>query len=147
MPANRRGPARPPCPGDNVSRVALFLNGLVMTMIGLRGLFGPEAFLGEFGVVLPTPTALGEARAAHGGVFGALAVLVWLGLFRPDFRITALRVAAFVMLGLAVGRVLAFFVDGATESQSVIATVAEIVLGGLAFAGLTREGTNAASDG
>ena len=122
-----------------MSKIALVLNGLVMTMIGVRGLFAPEAFLGEFGVVLPTPSAFGEARAAHGGVFGALALLAWLGLFRADFRVTALRAAAFVMFGLAAGRVLAFFLDGATDSQSVIATIAELVLGGLASAALARE--------
>ena len=33
------------------------------------------------------------------------------------------------------------------EWLNVLSGLAEIVLGGLAFAGLTREGTNAASDG
>jgi len=73
-----------------MSRVVLVLNGLVMTMIGVRSLFTPAAFLGSFGVELPSAMALAEARSIHGGGFAALAVLMWLGLLRPDLRITAL---------------------------------------------------------
>jgi len=122
-----------------VSQVALVLNGLIMTMICIRALFTPETFLGEYGVELPTATALAEARSIHGGAFGALAILVWLGLFRSNFRITALRAAAFVMLGLAFGRFVGVVVDGATNSATLTAAVGEAVLGGLALGALLRE--------
>ena len=123
-----------------MSKLALVLNGLVMTLIAIRSLVGPEAFLGEYGVHLTSATALAEARSIHGGGFGALALLAWLGLFRADFRRTGLRVAAFVMLGLAVGRVVGVVVDGAIDSLTLGATVVEVVLGGLAVIALRREG-------
>lgn len=122
-----------------MSKVALVLNGLVMTMICVRALFGPESFLGEYGVELPTATALAEARSIHGGAFGALAILVWLGLFRSDFRVTALRAAGFVMVGLAAGRLVGIVVDGATDVATLRATAGEAVLGGLALGALLRE--------
>lgn len=122
-----------------MSKAALVLNGLVMTMICIRALFAPETFLGEFGVELSSPTALAEARSIHGGAFGALAILVWLGLFRSNFRFTGLRVAAFVMLGLALGRLVGLVVDGATGSTTVTALIGETVLGCLALIGLVRE--------
>ena len=130
-----------------MTKVALVLNGLVMTMICVRSLLGPEDFLGAYGVQLPSATALAEARSIHGGGFGALAILAWLGLFRPDFRITGLRVAGFVMLGLAAGRLVGVFVDGATDSATWTATIVELVLGGLAVIALRRESVSASATG
>jgi hypothetical protein len=112
-----------------------------MTMIGVRALFTPEAFLGEFDVALGSAKALAEARSIHGGSFGALAILMWLGLARPSYRTSALHAAAFVMLGLAAGRLFGIVVDGATGSDTVVATIAEAVLGGLAVAALLRGGS------
>ena len=124
-----------------MSRVALVLNGVIMTMIGIRAVFTPVSFMGEYGVELSSATAIAEARSIHGGGFAALAMLMWLGLLRANFRITALRAAAFVMLGLAAGRLVGVVVDGATDSGTLAATVGEVVLGGLAVAALTRENT------
>ncbi len=130
-----------------MSRVALVLNGLIMTMIGVRALLTPAAFLGQYGIELPSAMALAEARSIHGGAFGALAILMWLGLLRSNFRITALCAAAFVMLGLAVGRLVGIVVDGATDSGTLVATVVEVVLGGLALAALMRENTATSAAG
>ena len=87
-----------------MSRVALVLNGLILTMIGVRAMLTPAAFLGQYGIELPSAMALAEARSIHGGGFGALAILMGLGLLRTRLRIPALSAAAFVMLGLALGR-------------------------------------------
>ncbi|HJO22757.1 MAG: DUF4345 domain-containing protein [Myxococcota bacterium] len=126
-----------------MSQVALILNGLIMTMIGIRGLVAPGAFLGDYGVELTSVTAIAEARSIHGGAFAALAILMWLGLLRSSFRITALRAAAFVMLGLAFGRLVGVAVDGATDSATLVATIGETVLGGLALIALVRgDGTS-----
>ena len=130
-----------------MSRVALVLNGLIMTMIGVRALLTPAAFLGQYGIELPSAMALAEARSIHGGAFGALAILMWLGLLRSNFRVTALWAAAFVMLGLAVGRLVGIVVDGATDSGTLVATVVEVVLGGLALAALMRENTATSAAG
>ncbi len=130
-----------------MSRVALVLNGLIMTMIGVRALLTPAAFLGQYGIELPSAMALAEARSIHGGAFGALAILMWLGLLRSNFRVTALWAAAFVMLGLAVGRLVGIVVDDATDSGTLVATVVEVVLGGLALAALMRENTATSAAG
>ena len=126
-----------------MSRVALVLNGLIMTMIGIRATFTPVEFLGQYGVDLTSAMALAEARSIHGGGFGALAILMWLGLFLPGFRRGALLAATFVMLGLAAGRTVGIVIDEATDTSTLVATVGELVLGGVALLGLQRE--NAAS--
>jgi hypothetical protein len=123
-----------------MSRFVLVLNGLVFSMIGLGNLLVPARFLGRFGVELPSAMALAEARAVHGGGYAALAILMGLGLSRPGFRITALRAAAFIMLGLAFGRLLGILVDGATDGSTIVATAGEALFGGLAVAALRREG-------
>jgi len=128
-----------------VSKFALFLNGLVMTLISVRALFEPASFLGEYGVELTSATAFAEARSIHGGGFGALAVLVWLGLVRPTFQLTALRAAAFVMLGLALARLVGVVVDGATDAATARAVIVEGVLGSLALIGLWRRGAAVAN--
>ena len=122
-----------------MSRIALVLNGLICTMIAVRALSGPDVFLGEFGVELTSAMAFAEARSIHGGGFAGIAIVVWLGLFRPEFRSAALLAAAAVMLGLAFGRAVGIVVDGATDGTTLQATVAEAVLGGLALAALLRE--------
>ena len=123
-----------------MSRIVLILNGLVFSMIGLGNLFVPATFLGRFGVQLSSPIALAEARAVHGGGYAALAILMGLGWVRPDFRVTALRAVAFIMWGLAVGRLLGILVDGATDGITIVATAGEALFGVLAVAALRREG-------
>ena len=46
------------------------------------------------------------------------------------FRVTALRAAGFVMVGLAAGRLVGIVVDGATDVAPLRATAGEAVLGG-----------------
>jgi len=123
-----------------MARIVLILHGLVFTGIGLGNLLVPATFLGEFGVELTSAAALAEARAVHGGGYAALAVLMFLGLGRPGFRVPALCAAAFIMGGLAFGRFLGLVVDGATDLNTVVATVGEAVFAGLAIAALRREG-------
>jgi hypothetical protein len=124
-----------------MARIVLIVNGLVFGMIGLGNLFVPADFLGEFGVVLSSAMALAEARAVHGGGYAALAILMGLGLLRPDrFEITALRAAAFVMGGLAFGRFVGILVDGATDMKTIVATAGEVVLCGVAIGALFRVG-------
>ncbi len=45
-----------------MTKFALVLNGLVMTMLGIRGLFTPDAFLAQWDVELSSATAFAEAR-------------------------------------------------------------------------------------
>ena len=130
-----------------MSRVALVLNGLVLTMVGVSTLSLPAAMLANFEVDLPSAMALAHARSIQGGGFVALATLMWLGLLRPNLRMTALRVAAFVMWGFALGRLVGIVVDGATDSSTVFGTVVEVLLGSLAAAALMREGPATSDSG
>ena len=115
-----------------MTRAALILNGLVLSFIALRMLLTPAEFLAEFGVALTSATALAEARSIHGGGIAAIAALIWLGLFNAKWTATGLLAAAVFLLALTVGRAIGIVVDGATDSLTITATVAEFLLGSLA---------------
>ena len=124
-------------------KLALIANGIIMTLIGLQALFTPAGFLGDYGVDLPSASALAEARSIHGGGFSALGLLMWLGLLWKEFRLTALRTAAFFMIGLAFGRTLGIVFDGAFDFNTFFSTAVEIILGVLAIMALQRERASA----
>ena len=139
--AEESGRSEPPSAngGEAVSRVALVLNGLVFTLIGVQTLLDPAGALVSFDIELATPTALAHERSIQGGGMAAAGVLMWLGLLRADFRRPALVAATFVMWGFALGRLLGVIVDGATESLVLSGTLIEASLGSVAAVALRRQ--------
>ncbi len=122
-----------------MSRIALVLNGLMFTLVGVMTLVDPAAMLANFDIELPNPVALAHERSIQGGGMASAGVLMWLGLLRPGFRRPALVAAAFVMWGFALGRLLGVIVDGTTEFVVLAGTGMEALLGSLAAVALTRE--------
>ena len=122
-----------------MSRIALVLNGLVFTLIGVMTLLDPAGMLASFDIELSSPVALAHERSIQGGAMASAGVLMWLGLMRPDFRRPALIAAAFVMWGYALGRLLGVIVDGATDSAVLGGVGIEALLGSLAVVALRRE--------
>ena len=122
-----------------MSRIALVLNGLVFTGVGLMTVFDPAGMLAGFNIELLSPAALAHERSIQGGGMASAGVLMWLGLLRPDFRRSALVAAAFVMWGFALGRLLGVIVDGATEPAVLAGVGIEAMLGSLAVVALRRE--------
>ena len=117
-------------------RLALILNGLVFTLIGIQTLLDPVGMLARFEIVLPNPAALAHARSIQGGGMASAGVLMWLGLGRADFRRPALITAVFIMGGFGTGRLLGVFLDGATETAVFVGVGVEFALAGLAVAAL-----------
>ena len=122
-----------------MSRIALVLNGLIFTLVGVLTLLDPVAMLANFDVVLANPVALAHERSIQGGGMASAGVLMWLGLMRGDFRRPALVAAAFVMWGFALGRLLGVIVDGATDAAVLGGMGMEALLGSLAAVALRRE--------
>ena len=122
-----------------MARVALVLNGLVFTGIGVLTLIDPASMLASFAVDLPTPVALAHLRSIQGGGMAGAGALMWLGLLRRGFRRPALIAAICVMWGFALGRLLGVLVDGATEPAILSGAAIEALLGGLAAVALQRE--------
>ena len=127
-----------------MSRIALILNGLVLTVVGVQTLLDPSGMLANQSIELSNPTALAHQRSIQGGGMASVGVLMWLGLLRPDFRRPALVAAAFVMWGFALGRLLGVVADGATESVVLLGTGIEALMGSLAAVALWREEPGAA---
>lgn len=122
-----------------MTRIALILNGLIFTLVGVLTLVDPAAMLGNFDIALSNPVALAHERSIQGGGMASAGVLMWLGLMRREFRRPALVAAAFVMWGFALGRLLGVVVDGATGSAVLGGAGIEALLGSLAVVALRRE--------
>ena len=122
-----------------MSRVALILNGLVFTGVGLATLIDPAGMLASFKIALVEPTALAHVRSIQGGGMASAGVLMWLGYLRADFRRPALVAAAFVMSGFALGRIVGVLLDGATDFSVLSGAGIEALLGSLALFALRRE--------
>ena len=69
-----------------------------------------------------------EMRGA-GASLALAGIMIILGTFLPDFRLTSHVVAIVIFVGFAVGRVLSSNLDGKPNKDLVQGTVSEIVLG------------------
>lgn len=130
----------------NARAVAAVLGAITLVM-GLGGLISPERTLAFVGFAPLTPSqpalALGEARAAYGGLFAMLGVFTLWGAIDPTNRRPLLLMAGFLWLGLCAGRCLGVSVDGNPGLFGWIAVLWEGGFGGaLVWAALASTPTS-----
>lgn len=87
--------------------VAVFFGG-----IGVVALWRPALVLGLFGTTVTTSEGRNEVRAVYGGYSVAMSVLLVGSLAMPAFRPGILLCVAVAMLGMAIGRLISFVIDG-----------------------------------
>ena len=98
-----------------------------------------------FGITVDTTNLTHILRAVMGLYFGM--VVFWLmSAFKPALSGAALATCAVFMLGLAVGRILSFVLDGLPHWLLIVYAVLEIVLGLMAV-GLYKALARTASAG
>ena len=85
-----------------------------------------------FGINVDTTNLTHIMRAVMGLYLGMVVFWLW-GAFRRPMAGAALAACAVFMLGLAVGRILSFILDGLPHWLLVVYAVLEIVLGLIAF--------------
>ena len=84
-----------------------------------------------FGIKVDTTNLTHIMRAVMGLYFGMVVLWLW-GAFEKRMTVPALVGCAVFMLGLAVGRLLSFILDGLPHWLLVVYAVLEIVLGVMA---------------
>ncbi|MGH8529874.1 MAG: DUF4345 domain-containing protein [Nevskiales bacterium] len=90
----------------------LLLTGLVFAGIGLMGLYDPTGTVAPMGLTLADLSSRSEMRAVYGGM-NLVIGLYLIAAFRNSARqMTALTIAALIMGGLALGRLLSMAVEG-----------------------------------
>lgn len=94
------------------AKVFLFINGVVLVLLGLRGISDPAAHLAMLDMQLPTATALAEARAMYGGSSITLGLLIAWGVVSQRWLKPALLITGVFMGGLASGRLVGAMLDG-----------------------------------
>lgn len=87
--------------------VAVFFGGM-----GMVALWRPALVLGLFGTTVTTSEGRNEVRAVYGGYGVATAVLLVGSLAMPAFRPGILLCVAVATLGMAIGRLISFVIDG-----------------------------------
>ena len=115
-------------------RVVAGVLGAITLLMGLGGLVSPERTLAFVGFAPLTPTqpalALGEARAAYGGLFAVLGIFTLWGAIDPPGKRTALLMAGSLWLGLCAGRCLGISLDGNPGIFGWVAVAWEAGFGG-----------------
>ncbi len=104
---------------------ALRILGGAFLLVAALCLVDPRWVLADMEVVLDTATALAEIRAAYGGALGGLGVLFIWGAAQAIHRRLALGVAAIVLGGFTVGRLLSLLLDGIPSHYALACLVAE----------------------
>ncbi|THB79890.1 MAG: DUF4345 domain-containing protein [Desulfobulbaceae bacterium] len=81
-----------------------------------------------FGITVDTTNLTHIMRAVMGLYFGMVVIWVW-GAFDRQMTAPALVCCAVFMIGLALGRILSFIVDGMPHWLLIVYAILEIVLG------------------
>lgn len=112
-----------------VSTVILVISGLILTIIGTATLFAPIAFLGTTGIDLGGQINLLSEIRAPGAALLAGGIVILLGVFVAQLRLTSTVIAILMFLSYGLGRFLSIALDGMPAQSIVAATIVEIGLG------------------
>lgn len=124
--------------------VFLFIAGLLLLVIGGTILLAPHAFHAGNGIVLGhDPSLLSEIRAPGGLLVGS-AVLILIGVFRPDRRSLAVMLTVLVYGSFGLARLIGLILDGMPAAGIVAATVIELVVAAIGLL-MLRSPSDAAS--
>ena len=94
-----------------LARWTLVLAGFLFLVVGMLMLMDPRLLQG-LGFRLESPIAVSEVRATYGGMHVFVGLLLLVGAFAVRIRDAALLILATYTLGVVVGRVVGFVVDG-----------------------------------
>jgi hypothetical protein len=121
-----------------VARLLLAFVGLATVAIGIWGLVDPVGVLAAVDLATNGAGGTSEARATYGGLLIGLGLPLLAGALREEWTPSALRLSAFVFLGLGAGRVIGLLAAGAPAFTQVVFAVFELVVG-IASARLARD--------
>ncbi|HET7343977.1 MAG TPA: DUF4345 family protein [Methylomirabilota bacterium] len=94
-----------------LARWTLVLAGFLFLVVGILMLMDPRLLQG-LGFRLESPIAVSEVRATYGGMHVFVGLLLLVGAFAVRIRDAALLILATYTVGVVVGRVVGFVVDG-----------------------------------
>jgi hypothetical protein len=111
--------------------VVLGVSALVLIVVGAASAFVPAAFYAGYGIEVDSPALASELRAT-GVALLLLGLAVAVGAIWRRWVFPAAVVAALVLVGYALGRIVSAVADGAPDASLAFAGAAELVLGAAA---------------
>lgn len=115
-----------------------YIAAVLTLVIGLLGLINPFLVLRLTGLEVVEPRGLGQARAVFGALLTTLGgFMIWALSARPRAR-GVLRLASFLWLASALGRLLSLFLDGPLSFGGAVLFFIDLLIGVGAFLGATE---------
>jgi len=114
--------------GRILERAVLGLSALVLIVVGAASAFAPAAFYSGYGIDVESSALASELRAT-GVALLLLGLAVAVGAIWRRWVFPAAVVAALVLGGYALGRIISAVVDGTPDASLAVAGVAELALG------------------
>lgn len=115
-----------------LERLVLGVSALVLIVVGAASAFTPALFYAGFGIEVEGSTALASELRATGVALLLLGLAVAVGAIWRRWVFPAAVVAALVLVGYAIGRIISAIADGAPDASVAFAGIAELVLGAAA---------------
>ena len=120
-------------------RVILFLQGVLLILLGSWRMVDPEGFFANSELILsPEAGLLSEARGT-GGVVLLFGLLIFLGSILKALRFTAALASICLFFGFACGRLLGWNFDGDPGSPIIQGMIMEFLMALLTLFALYRE--------
>ena len=114
---------------SKLTKIVLFISGLLLLVIGSAILFAPISFSARNGIELgENINLLNETRAA-GAMLLASGLMILLGSFVQKLTFTSLVISILAYLSYGFGRLLSLIIDGMPIDGLLKATIIEIILG------------------
>lgn len=107
------------------NKTLLLVLGVGFLPYGLYCFFAPDFLASAAGVAATTPTGNTELRAMYGGLQAGFGVLLLAAVRDTRLQLAALAALAFLVLGLAVSRLLGAFFDGGLSGYTIGALIFE----------------------
>ena len=106
------------------------LSGLLLFFVGTMRLSNPiKTYLKNSGIKLEKEVNLLNEMRGVSSVMMCGGIIILLGIFIPQLTFASFVVAALILLGFAIGRLLSIRLDGKPNKLIVQGLISEIVLG------------------
>jgi hypothetical protein len=110
--------------------ITLSLSGLLLLFVGAMRLSNPiKTYLKNSGIKLEKEVNLLNEMRGVSSVMMCGGIIILLGIFIPQLTFASFVVAALILLGFAIGRLLSIRLDGKPNKLIVQGLISEIVLG------------------
>jgi hypothetical protein len=110
--------------------IILSLSALLLTFVGIGRLSNPvKTYAKSSGINLPKDKDLMNEMRGIAAVTLTAGLMITLGIFISEFRLTSIVIGILIFLGFAIGRIISSSADGKPNKMIAQGLIFELVLG------------------